>query len=203
MPDYEGQALLEEPCRAGGCRRQAYDSIVGSGPNSCVLHYGRNRRVLEKGDLVLVDAGGEYLGYATDITRTWPVDGAFTEEQAKAYDAVLEAQAAGEKAAKPGAFFRDVAEACAGVLKARGYEAAIRHGPCHWVGLNVHDPNGPVPIVPGSVFTIEPGVYFEHLGWGIRIEDTYAVRADGTLDRLSAGVPRERKEVEEIRAAAR
>lgn len=202
MPEYAVQAMIEEPCRAGGCRRQAYDSIVGSGPNSCVLHYSTNRRVLERGDLVLVDAGGEYLGYATDVTRTWPVDAAFTEEQAKAYDAVLAAQAAGEAAAKPGATLAEVSAACAAVLKERGFGGAIRHGACHWVGLNVHDPNGAAAIVPGAVFTIEPGAYFEHLGWGIRIEDTYAVRADGTLDCLSAAAPKERRAVEALRAAA-
>ena len=206
MPEYAVQALLEAACREGGCRRQAYDSIVGSGPNSCVLHYGANRRVLEEGDLVLVDAGGEYLGYACDVTRTWPVGAKFTGEQAAAYDAVLAAQAAGEKAAKPGATFKEITEACMAVFRERGLEKGWRHGPCHWVGRGVHDPNdspdGPTPLRPGAVFVIEPGVYFPAKGWGIRIEDTYAMREDGSLECLSKDAPKEREVVEALRAAA-
>jgi Xaa-Pro aminopeptidase len=237
MPEYAVQAVLEEACRAGGCRRQAYDSIVASGPNACILHYGRNRRVLEEGDLVLLDAGGEYLGYATDVTRTWPVAARFTEAQARAYDAVLAAQAAGEAAAKPGATLKDVDEACRAELERRGFNARDRrpkpaeppppdgagpptppkpeppppppgpnvlpHGCCHWVGRNVHDPNGrDAALRPGAVFTIEPGAYFPAEGWGIRIEDTYAVREDGTLECLSKDAPKARAEVEAIRAAA-
>ncbi len=202
MPEYAVQALIEAACREGGCRRQAYDSIVGSGPNACVLHYGRNRRVLEEGEVVLVDAGGEFQGYACDVTRSWPVSARFTEEQAKVYDAVLAAQAAGEAAAKPGATFKEIAEACAKVLKDRGFEAGIRHGPCHWVGRGVHDPNGNAPLRPGSVFVIEPGLYFPEKSLGVRIEDTYLVREDGTLDCLSRAAPKARAEVEALRAAA-
>ena len=123
MPEYAVQAIFEEACREGGCRRQAYDSIVGSGPNACVLHYFRNRRVLEDGEVVLVDAGGEFMGYACDVTRTWPVGTAFTADQAKVYDAVLAAQAAGEIAARPGASFKEISEACRKVLEERGFAA--------------------------------------------------------------------------------
>jgi len=202
MPEYAVQAALEAACREGGCRRQAYDSIVASGPNACILHYGRNRRVLEEGDLVLVDAGGEYLGYACDITRTWPVAAKFTEEQAKAYDAVLAAQEAGIAAAKPGATFKEIDAACRKVLEERGYGAAIRHAVCHWVGLGVHDPNGDTPLAPGAVFVIEPGAYFAEKGFGIRIEDTFAMREDGSLEVLSKDVPKARAEIERIRAEA-
>jgi Xaa-Pro aminopeptidase len=202
MPEFAVQAIIEEACREGGCRRQAYDSIVGSGPNSCILHYGANRRILGAGEVVLVDAGGEYLGYACDVTRTWPVDGKFTEEQGRVYDAVLEAQAAGERAAVPGATFREIAAACREVFEEKGYEAAIRHGPCHWVGRGVHDPNGSEPLRPGAVFTIEPGLYFPEKGLGVRIEDTYLVKEDGTLDCLSSSVPKDRAGVEALRAEA-
>ncbi len=224
MAEYAVQAVLEEACREGGCRRQAYDSIVASGPNACVLHYGRNRRVLEEGDLVLVDAAGEFLGYASDVTRTWPVAARFTEEQAKAYDAVLAAQEAGIAAARPGATFKEVDEACRKALEARGFTAhspaaegkpdpaaspaqppprnVLTHGCCHWVGLDVHDPNGSSPLKPGVVFTIEPGAYFPEKGWGIRIEDTFAMNQDGTLDCLSKDAPKERAAIEALRAAA-
>jgi Xaa-Pro aminopeptidase len=204
MPEFAVQAALEAACREGGCRRQAYDTIVGSGPNACVLHYSRNRRVLEEGDLVLVDGGGEFQGYACDVTRTWPVSARFTDEQAKAYDAVLAAQEAGIAAAKPGANFKAIEEACRKVLEERGYGAAIRHGPCHWVGLGVHDPNGDggTPLRPGVVFVIEPGAYFPDRGFGIRIEDTFVMLPDGSLDNLSKDAPRERSEVERLRAEA-
>ena len=202
VPEYALQAAIEAACREGGCRRQAYDSIVGSGPNACVLHYGRNRRILEDGDLVLVDAGGEYLGYACDVTRTWPVAAKFTEEQAKAYDAVLAAQEAGIAAAKPGATFKEIDAACTKVLTDRGFGSAIRHGVCHWVGLAVHDPNGQTPLQPGVVFVIEPGAYFPEKGFGIRIEDTFAMREDGTLEVLSKDAPKAREEIERIRAEA-
>jgi len=200
MAEYEIQAVMEAACRAGGARRQAYDSIVGSGPNSCVLHYGRNRRILEDGDLVLMDAGAEMLGYACDVTRTWPVGARFSEEQARAYDVVLAAQAAGIEAAKPGATFKDITRACRKVIDDAGYGDAWAHGPCHWVGLGVHDPNGDNPLEPGVVFVIEPGLYFPGKGFGIRIEDTFAMAEDGTLDCLSAGVPKERKAIEALRA---
>ena len=203
MAEFTVQALLEAACREGGCRRQAYDSIVGSGPNACILHYGRNRRVLEDGDVVLVDAGGEFQGYACDVTRSWPVGAKFTAEQAKVYDAVLAAQAAGEAAAKPGATFKDIAEACAKVLTDRGFKDGMLHGPCHWVGRGVHDPNGNTPLVPGSVFVIEPGLYFPAKSLGIRIEDTYLMKEDGTLDCLSRAAPKERAAVEALRAAAK
>ncbi len=201
--EYEVQAALEERCRAAGCRRQAYDSIVASGPNACILHYGRNRRILEDGDLVLMDAGGEFLGYACDVTRTWPVGDRFTEEQARVYDAVLRAQEAGIAAAKPGATFKEITAACRKVLDDAGLGAAWRHGPCHWVGLNVHDPpGGDAPLAPGVVFVIEPGAYLPEKGFGVRIEDTFAMKADGTLEVLSAAAPKARAEIEALRAAA-
>jgi Xaa-Pro aminopeptidase len=218
MPEYAVQAVLEEACREGGCVRQAYDSIVGSGPNANVLHYSRNRRLLEEGDLVLVDAAGEYLGYASDVTRTWPVAAAFSEEQGRAYDAVLAAQRAGIAAAKPGGTLKEVDAACRRALEENGYFAkggvivpkpggpapvsVLPHGCCHWVGRDVHDPNGQADLRPGVVFTIEPGAYFPDKGWGIRIEDTFAMREDGTLECLSKDAPKERAEVEALRAAA-
>ena len=105
-------------------------------------------------------------------------------------------------AAKPGATFKDIAAACTGVLKYHGYGDAIRHGPCHWVGLGVHDPNGDLPLRPGAVFVIEPGAYFPEKGFGIRIEDTFAMREDGTLEVLSKDEPKARAEIQRIRAEA-
>lgn len=202
MAEYTVQSIIEAAGREGGCRRQAYDSIVGSGPNACVLHYFRNRRILEDGEVVLVDSGAEFLGYACDVTRTWPVGAKFTDEQAAVYDAVLAAQAAGEAAAKPGATFKEITEACEKVLKEAGFAAGIQHGPCHWVGRGVHDPNGNAPLRPGSVFVIEPGLYYPGKSFGVRIEDTYLMKEDGTLDCLSRAAPKARAEVEALRAAA-
>ncbi|MHC4821832.1 MAG: aminopeptidase P N-terminal domain-containing protein [Planctomycetota bacterium] len=199
MVEFEIQAVLEKACREGGAQRQAYDSIVGSGPNSCILHYTSNRRIMEDGDVLLMDAGGEFLGYACDVTRTWPVGEKFTEEQAKVYDVVLAAQAAGIKAAKKGATFRDISDACRKVINDAGYGKGWLHGPCHWVGMGVHDPNGRLPLEPGAVFVIEPGVYLPEKRFGVRIEDTFVMKEDGTLENLSRDVPKKRSEIEALR----
>ena len=92
------------------------------------------------------------------------------------------------QAADAGERFKEITEACTKVLKERGFEAGIQHGPCHWVGRGVHDPNGNAPLRPGSVFVIEPGLYFPARTLGVRIEDTYLVREDGAL-----GAARERQ----------
>jgi Xaa-Pro aminopeptidase len=148
-----------------------------------------------------VDAGGAYRGYACDLTRTWPVGSRFTPGQAMVYDAVLRAQEAGIAAAKRGATFTDINAACDAVLKEAGLLEGRLHGPCHWVGLDVHDPNGNAPLEPGSVFVIEPGAYFPTLGFGVRIEDTFLMLEDGSLECLTGSVPKRREEIEAIRLA--
>jgi Xaa-Pro aminopeptidase len=196
--EYQVQAAMEFECRARGCRRQAYPSIVGSGPNSCVLHYDRNRRRLEAGDLVVHDAGGEFEGYACDVTRTFPVSGKFTEEQAKVYDAVLEAQEAAIAAVKPGVTLRQVHEAAVAVLQRHGLAKWFIHGTSHSVGLDVHDPwRANAVLRPGVVLTVEPGVYDPARNLGVRIEDTVVVTETG-CEVLSSSLPKRRDEIERL-----
>ncbi|MEO0324816.1 MAG: aminopeptidase P N-terminal domain-containing protein [Myxococcota bacterium] len=226
--EYEVQAELERVFRQGGAERSAYDSIVGSGPNATVLHYRTNRRRMEAGDLCLVDAGCELHYYASDVTRTFPVSGRFTEPQRILYELVLAAQEASIAACVPGKSLDDVHAASVDVL-ARGlrelglvegsleevleeekYKAFYMHRTSHWLGMDVHDVGGyfadgaPIPMEPGVVLTVEPGLYIapdaevdaRWRGIGIRIEDDVVVRAEGPPENLSADVPKTVAEVE-------
>jgi Xaa-Pro aminopeptidase len=181
-----------------GATGPAYRAIVGSGPNSLVLHYGASSRRMQDGEVVLIDYAPELDHYTSDITRTWPVNGKFTARQAELYDAVLEAQKAGIAAVKPGVKISDVDRECSRVLRARGFGDFVRHGACHYIGMEVHDVGGySKPVVPGVCFTVEPGLYEEATGIGIRIEDVVSVTESG-CEVLSREVPKERAEVEKL-----
>ncbi len=181
-----------------GASGPAYGAIVGSGPNSCSLHYLAASRRMQAGEPLLVDYGPELDHYVTDITRTWPVGGRFDGRLKELYEAVLASQKAGIAAVKPGAKLGDVDKAARAVLEERGFAALLNHGVCHSVGLEVHDP-GPrdSTLVPGVVFTVEPGAYDTELGVGVRIEDVVVCTADG-CEVLSAGAPREIAEIEAL-----
>ena len=192
--------IVELRCRLGGCARQAYPSIVGAGPNSCVLHYADNTRALADGDLIVMDIGGEYRDYACDITRTFPANGKFTDEQSRVYDAVLAAQEAGIAAVKPGVTMKQVHAAAAAVLKERGLVQFFPHGTSHSVGLDVHDPfRADTPLRAGSVLTVEPGVYIAEKALGVRIEDTVLVTETG-CEVLSGALPKTREAIEKLMA---
>jgi Xaa-Pro aminopeptidase len=194
------EGAIQEAFRRGGASRDAFPSIVGSGPNSCVLHYDANNRVMKSGDLVVVDIGAEYEYYCADVTRTFPVSGKFSERQLKLYLAVLRAQQAGEKAARLGASIGDVESAARASLRNSGLSGLtadgkeqpldefFSHGVGHYLGMDVHDvgPGGPIPI--GGVFTIEPGVYIKTEQTGIRIEDDYVMTPNGAI-KLSGKFP--------------
>lgn len=181
--EYEVESVLNGVFRRRGSERPAYGSIVGSGPNATVLHYRKNDRQMQDGDLLLIDAGCEYGYYASDITRTFPVNGTFTPAQRKIYELVLEAQFASIRATRPGATLDDVHQASVDVL-ARGmvelgfiegpvsdavkelrYRKYYMHKTSHYLGMDVHDvgpyfDNGkPRPLQAGSVITVEPGMY--------------------------------------------
>jgi Xaa-Pro aminopeptidase len=181
-----------------GAFGKAYEAIVGSGANACALHYTANSRRMAAGEVVLIDYGPELDHYTTDITRSWPTDGKFSARAAELYDAVLAAQKAGIAACKPGATIRDVSRVCSEVIQARGLRELVRHGPCHYIGLEVHDPGDyQKPFVPGVAFTVEPGLYDREAGIGIRIEDVVVITEDG-CEVLSALAPKERAEVERL-----
>jgi len=210
MTENELSAIMQYEFQRRGSEEPAYSPIVGSGFNSTVLHYAENSGTMKQGDLVVLDVGGEYSMYATDITRTLPIGGRFTPRQREIYDIVLGAQQAAINAAKAGAstFGRTTPNTIYKVaydyIDSHGKDSHGQslgryfiHGLSHYVGLDVHDPGDTkTPIAPGMVFTIEPGIYIPEENLGVRIEDTFLVRADGTLDCLSCGAPKNADEVE-------
>jgi Xaa-Pro aminopeptidase len=196
--EWELDAVMSFVQLREGAFGKAYEAIVGSGANACVLHYNANSRRMQAGEVVLIDYGPEVDHYTTDITRSWPTDGTFTERAAELYDAVLAAQEAGIAACKPGATIRDVTRACKEVIKKRGLEKYVLHEPCHYIGLEVHDPGDyGAPFVPGVAFTVEPGLYDSKAGIGIRIEDVVVITAEG-CEVLTSRAPKARAEVEAL-----
>ncbi len=181
--EYQLQAELEYQFLSGGASGPAYPSIVAGGKNACTLHYISNRNKLMGGDLVLVDAGCEYEGYASDVSRTYPVNGQFTPAQKDLYEVVLAAQLAAIDAIKPGAQWNQIHDSAVQViadgLRSLGlvsgsldeiltnetYRRFFMHKTGHWLGLDVHDV-GEYQIdqmwrvlEPGMVMTVEPGIY--------------------------------------------
>jgi Xaa-Pro aminopeptidase len=170
--EYEVEAAIEEVYMRNGAMSWGYPSIVGSGPNATILHYSKSSRKMEPGDLLLVDAAGNYQGYTADITRTYPIDGTFSREQRDLYEIVVAAQEAGMKEARAGNRADQVQAACdnvirAGLLKlglvtdAAGQQFKIwsTHGVLHHIGIDVHDVNTRGPLQAGMAFVIEPGIY--------------------------------------------
>ncbi|WP_280539901.1 Xaa-Pro aminopeptidase [Chromohalobacter sp. 11-W] len=181
--EYQLQAELEHEFVWHGARAPAYATIVGGGENACVLHYIENSAALRDGDLVLIDAGGEFELYAGDITRTFPVNGRFTPAQRELYEVVLEAQCRAVTAVAPDTTLRAIHDGVVrdltaglirlglleGTLEARiaddSYRRFFLHATSHWLGLDVHDvgtyrlDGEPRVLAPGMVLTVEPGLY--------------------------------------------
>ncbi len=181
--EYEIEAALLHEFRNSGAQAPAYTSIVAGGANACVLHYIANNAPLKDGDLLLIDAACELDGYATDITRTFPVNGKFSAAQKDVYEMVLAAQAAAIAAASPGAHWNEPHDAalrilaqglidlklCSGsvdaVLESESYKRFYMHRTGHWLGMDVHDVGAYKlegnwrPLQPGMVLTVEPGCY--------------------------------------------
>ena len=197
------QTRIEYAFFSNGATGLSYSSIVGSGPNGAVLHWDHNDRPLRAGDLVVIDAAAEYGRYAADVTRTYPVSGKFTDEQAKVYRAVYQAQEDIFAAIKPGVSMADLQKIAEASLKRAGYLEAFIHGFGHFVGLDVHDAGRyDLPLPVGAVFTVEPGVYLPERGFGVRIEDEVVVTETGYRN-LSSRIPRKLEDVEAWVAAAR
>jgi Xaa-Pro aminopeptidase len=181
--EYEVQAVMEAEFRRLGSQRNGYPSIVAGAHDSCVLHYTTNRKQLNDGDLLLIDAGAEYDYYTADVTRTWPANGHFTPEQRAVYDIVLEAQRAGIATAQPLAHFDDAHNSALRVLtqglvdlnvlagdvdsliEENAYRPYYMHSTSHWLGMDVHDVGryrdgkDSVELQPGMCLTVEPGLY--------------------------------------------
>jgi Xaa-Pro aminopeptidase len=205
MREWDVKRTIEDTLRKGGARRLAYGSIVGSGPDGCVLHYPSDDRVIADGDLLVVDAGAEIDHYATDVTRTFPASGKFTPEQRAVYDVVLRAQKAALAAVRPGVTWRELEAIAKKVIGEAGYYDFYIHRLGHAVGLEVHDIGASTllePIPENAVITIEPGIYIPQKHMGVRIEDTIVVTRTGYRN-LSDKLPREPDEIERWMAAAR
>jgi Xaa-Pro aminopeptidase len=197
------QTQIEYAFYAAGATGLSYPSIVGSGPNGAVLHWDQNSRLLSVGDLVVIDAAGEYGRYAADVTRTYPVSGHFTEEQAAVYRAVYQAQEDIFAAIKPGVTMADLQHAAEESLRRSGHLADFIHGFGHFVGLDVHDVGDyEKPLPPGAVITVEPGVYLPQRNFGVRIEDMVLITDKG-FKLLTADIPRKLEDVEAWIAVAR
>ena len=160
-------------------------------------HYHANGRRMEEGDIVVMDFGPDSGYYASDIARTFPVSGRFSEEQAGVYRVVLEAQKAALGAVRPGATFDDLEDAADKVLRRHGYDKYKKHAIGHYVGMAVHDVGKAEPFQPGTVLAVEPGVYIPEKNLGIRIEDTVAVTETG-CEVLTGDVPKEIDEIEKL-----
>ncbi|MCP5145494.1 MAG: Xaa-Pro aminopeptidase [Gammaproteobacteria bacterium] len=183
LREYEVEAALLNTFMQGGSRSPAYPSIVGGGENGCILHYTENNAVLNDGELLLIDAGAEYDHYASDITRTFPVNGRFSSAQRDVYEVVLAAQAAAIAKVQPGNHWNDPHEAAVKVLtkglvelnilkgrvptliKEGAYRQYYMHRTGHWLGMDVHDVGDYKVgtqwrlLEPGMVLTVEPGLY--------------------------------------------
>jgi Xaa-Pro aminopeptidase len=196
VSEREVAGAIESAMRAAGYERTAFDTIVGSGPNSALPHYRAGDRILSPGDLVVLDFGGVLDGYCCDLTRTVAI-GPPSPEARRLYTAVYDAQQAALAAVRPGVETSAVDGAARQVLEARGLGAAFGHGTGHGLGLDVHEepritrprPDvASVPLAPGMVFTIEPGAYLSGFG-GVRIEDDVLVTETGC--EVLTQVPRE------------
>jgi Xaa-Pro aminopeptidase len=187
---------LEFTYRQFGADTLAFNTIVGSGVNGTVLHYMANDRPVGAGELIVIDTGASYRGYAADITRTFPADGRFTDDQRQVYDVVLAAQLAAIKAVRPGNKMSDVDAAARDVIDKAGLGHAFIHNIGHQLGLEVHDVTPDGPLKPGMVVTIEPGVYLPERKLGVRIEDDILVTTTGNQN-LTVAVPKTAADVEE------
>ena len=210
VTEREIAALQQYEFGKRGCERPAYAPIVGSGFDSTVLHYSEDTGTLKDGDLVVMDVAGEFSMYASDITRTAPINGKFTARQREIYDIVLGAQQAAMKAFVAGksvltgksddALYKvayDYINTHGKDLHGEPLGKYFIHGLGHYVGLEVHDAGSyTTPLQPGMVFTIEPGIYIPEEKLGVRIEDIYYVDANGQLVDYTAGLPHTADEVE-------
>lgn len=216
--EYEIEAEIYHEFLRNRSRGPAFQTIVASGADSCVLHYVKNDKQCRDGDLVLIDFGAEYANYNSDVTRTMPVNGKFSKRQRAVYDAVLNVQKAAIQLLKPGntldSYHKAVAKVAEDELIQLGlldpkevkkqsedeplYKKFFPHGASHHLGLDVHDYGDKyLKFEPGMVFTCEPGIYVKDESIGIRIENDILITDADPVD-LTADIPRAAEEIEQI-----
>ena len=212
MFEYQVQSLIEHVFHVNGSPRPAFGSIIGSGSNSCIPHWDANTRRAEAGEVVVLDVGAEYGMYASDITRTIPVNGTFSRRQRDIYELVLKANEAAIALVGPGVDMASVNAkvdevlgeglVALGLLKSTNGLPQYRiHGLSHSIGLQVHDLGGRLTtgiLKPGMVISIEPGLYLKEENLGVRIEDDVLITAAGR-EVLTASAPKTVAEIERLR----
>lgn len=207
MHEYEAEAYFDFALKSNNARH-AFPTIAASSINACSMHYSKNDRLMEDGDMILFDLGAECGYYAADVSRTYPVNGKFTEQQKTLYNIVLKALEQGIAMSKPGQDKNQIQEYGRKLMaeelmkigmieKPEDIYKYYFHGSGHYIGLYAHDVGEEDGILKeNSMFTLEPGLYFDDLNLGIRIEDTILITKDG-CEVLSGNIP---KTVEEIEA---
>lgn len=218
VKEYEIEAEYTHEFIRSGSRGFAYEPIIASGANSCVLHYIVNDQVCKDGDVLLLDVGAEYANYNADLTRTIPVNGRFTKRQREVYDAVLRVQKAAMKMLKPGVVYYDYHKEIQKITEAELVKLKLldkqdikkqnpdqplfrkyfAHGTSHMLGLDVHDVGNMYDkMVAGMVWTVEPGIYIKEEGIGVRIENNVVITKTGIVD-LMKNIPAEAEEIEAL-----
>lgn len=212
MNETEIEGAFDFALMVQGCREHAFPSIVAGGPRATTLHYSSNNCVVEDGQMVLVDLGSAEAHYCADISRTFPVNGKFTERQKEIYNTVLEAQRIVIETAKPGMTMRELNQLVIDYYETRLDDLGLRkdgktvadyyyHSVTHSLGLDTHDVCTPNErrLMPGMVITVEPGMYIEEEGIGVRIEDDILITENGAID-LSDDIPKTVAQIEAIMA---
>jgi Xaa-Pro aminopeptidase len=218
VKEYEIEAEYAHEFLRNGSRGFAYEPIIASGANSCVLHYVENDKACKDGDVLLLDVGAEFANYNADLTRTIPVNGRFTPRQKQVYNAVLRVQNEAMKLLKPGIVYFDYHKEVQKIMEQELIKLKLidksdikkqnpdkplfmkyyMHGTSHMLGLDVHDVgNMYQKVQPGMVWTIEPGIYIREENLGVRIENNVVLTKTGNYD-LMKNIPVEVEEIEEI-----
>ncbi|MEM7161907.1 MAG: aminopeptidase P family protein [Bacteroidota bacterium] len=216
--EFELEAELAHEFLRRGSRGFAYTPIIASGFSACVLHYIENDKACKDGDVILMDVGAEYGNYASDLTRSLPVNGRYTDRQKQVYNAVLRVMKACYGLLRPGVFLHDYHKQVGELMEKElvdlglismddirnqdpnwpAYKKYFMHGTSHFIGLDVHDVGlWTEPIQAGNVFTVEPGIYIREENLGIRIENDIVITENGVID-LMETIPIEVEEIEEM-----
>ena len=203
MKEYQIQAVFEYTINMMGAQGVSFQTIAASGKSATVLHYIKNQATMKGSDMVLLDLGARYKGYCGDISRTFPVSGTYTDEQATVYNMVLEAQRELIQMYQPGAKMLDIQQATKDIFlekclknnivpKNKDINEFYYHGIGHSLGLDTHDTNDKREYIlePGMVITCEPGLYIAEMGMGVRIEDDILVTENGP-ENLSPQIPKD------------
>jgi len=217
--EYEIEAELLHEFVRNRSKGFAYTPIIASGANANVLHYIENNQQCQAGDLILMDVAAEYANYRSDLTRTFPVSGRFTERQAAVYNAVLRVKNAATKLLVPGTLWAEYHQAVGVIMTEEllglglldpadvknqdpnkpAYKKYFMHGTSHHIGLDTHDYGAlKTPMKAGMVFTVEPGIYIPEEGIGIRLEDNVVIQEHGEPFNLMAHIPITIAEIEAL-----